>query len=228
MTVPMRRSATDLAPTLVLAFVALGAAINVVGGYAATLTGLPLFLDMIGSALVALVLGPWWAALAALITSFVLVPVNGVSNVPFALVGIAAALTWGYGVRQLGLGRTAGRYFALNLLVVLVVSVVATPIVLWLFGGGTGHPSDIITAAFARLGPWGAVFADNLLVNLVDKVLTGYIALAAASALPAHYIQGGAILPGGAGSRWVVVAATGIVIGAVLLIALLALRAAGA
>ena len=67
MTVPMRRSATDLAPTLVLAFVALGAAINVVGGYAATLTGLPLFLDMIGSALVALVLGPWWAALTALI-----------------------------------------------------------------------------------------------------------------------------------------------------------------
>ena len=71
------------------------------------------------------------------------------------------------------------------------------------------------------------MFADNLLVNLVDKVLTGYIALAAARALPAHYIQGGAVLPGGAGSRWVVVA-TGIVIGAVLLIALLALRAAGA
>ena len=36
------------------------------------------------------------------------------------------------------------------------------------------------------------------------------------------------MLPGGAGSRWVIVAATGLVIGAVLLIALLALRAAGA
>jgi hypothetical protein len=227
MTVPMRRTATDLAPTLVLAFVALGAAINVAGGYAATLTGLPLFLDMIGTALVALVLGPWWGALTALITSFVLVPISGPGNIPFAPVGIAAALTWGYGVRQLGLGRTAARYFGLNLLVVLVVSVVATPIVLWLFGGATGHPSDVITAAFARLGPWGAVFADNLLVNLVDKVLTGYIALAAARALPARWIQGGAVLPGGGDSRWVAVA-TGIVIGAVLLMALLALRAAGA
>jgi energy-coupling factor transport system substrate-specific component len=183
---------------------------------------------MVGSALVALVLGPWWGALTALITSFVLVPVSGPGNVPFALVGIAAALTWGYGVRQLGLGRTAPRYFVLNLIVVLVVAAVATPIVLWLFGGGTGHPSDVITAAFARLGPWGAVFADNLLVNLVDKTITGYLALAAASALPPHYIQGGAVLPGGTGSRWVIVVATGIVIGAVLLIALLGLRAAGA
>ena len=99
---------------------------------------------------------------------------------------------------------------------------------LWLFGGGTGHPSDVITAAFARLGPWGAVFADNLLVNLVDKVFTGYIALAAARALPPSLIQGGAELPGGGGNRWVIVAATGLVIGAVLLMALLALRSAGA
>jgi hypothetical protein len=115
----------------------------------------------------------------------------------------------------------------LNVLVALVVSVVATPIVVWL-GGGTGHPSDVITAAFARLGPWGAVFADNVLVSLVDKVLTGYIALAVAQALPPHLIQGGAVLPGSAGNRWIVIAVTGLLIGGVLLATLVALRTAGA
>ncbi|MEO5964921.1 MAG: ECF transporter S component [Candidatus Limnocylindrales bacterium] len=222
-----RRSATSLSPTFVLALVALGAAINVVGGYAATLTGLPLFLDMIGTCIVALLLGPWLGAAAAVLTSFALVLVSGPGNIPFAVVGVAAALVWGYGVRQLRMGRTPARYFVLNLAVVLVVAVTATPIVLWLFGGATGHPSDVITAAFSRLGPWGAVFADNLLVNTVDKVVTGYLALSVVQALPARLAQG-ATLPGGPGNHWVVVAATGLVAGVVLLVALLALRAVGA
>jgi energy-coupling factor transport system substrate-specific component len=227
MTTGAARTPAVLTPVFVLVFIALGAAINVVGGYAATLTGLPIFLDAIGTCLVALVLGPLPGAATAALTSLVLVPISGAGNLAFAIVGIGAALTWGFGVRQLGLGRTPARYFGLQLLVVLVVSILATPIVLWLFGGGTGHPSDVITAAFARLGPWGAVFADNILVNLVDKVFAGYIALAAARALPAQLVQGGAELPGGGRDRWVVVA-TGIVIAAVLLVALLALRSAGA
>jgi energy-coupling factor transport system substrate-specific component len=217
-TTARRRMPDALSPTYVLVFVALGAAINVVGGYAATLTGLPIFLDAIGTCFVALVLGPWWGALAAVITGFALVPVSGPANVLFSIVGACAALTWGYGVRQLGLGRSATRYFALNLLVVLVVAITATPIVLWLFGGATGHPSDLITAALSGLGPVGAVLADNVLVNLVDKVLTGYLGLAAASALPPGLVQG-AVLPGGPGRGWVVVVVTGLVAGGVILVA---------
>ena len=214
-----RRVPETLSPTYVLVFVALGAAINAVGGYAATLAGLPIFLDAIGTCLVALVLGPWWGALAAVIAGFVLVPVTGPTNVLFSIVGVGAALTWGYGVRQLGLGRSASRYFVLNLLVVLVVSAIATPIVLNLVGGATGHPSDLITAALSGLGPVGAVFVDNILVNLVDKLLAGYIALAAACALPPHLLQGGVVLPGGPGNRWIVVVATGILAAAIIFFA---------
>jgi energy-coupling factor transport system substrate-specific component len=206
----------------VLVFVALGAALNIVGAYAATATGLLIFLDAVGTCLVALVLGPWWGVLTAALTGFAIVPISGPGNVPFALVGAAAALAWGYGVRDLRMGRSAARYFVLNLGVVIVVATVATPIVLWLFGGATGHPSDVITAALASLGPVGAVFTDNILVNLVDKVLTGYLALAATRALPAHLVQG-ATLPGGSGNAWIVVAATGIAIAVVTLVALRAI-----
>ena len=217
-TLAQRRLPEALSPAYVLVFVALGAAINVVGGYAATLTGLPIFLDAIGTCFVALVLGPWWGALAAVITGFALVPISGPANILFAVVGVGAALTWGYGVRQLGLGRSASRYFVLNLLVVLVVSLLATPIVLWLFGGATGHPSDLITAALSGLGPVGAVFMDNVLVNLVDKLVTGYLALAAASALPPHIVQG-AVLPGATGRSWVLVVVTGLIAAAAILVA---------
>ena len=221
------RGGMTLSPTFVLAFVALAAALNLVGGYLAGLFRLPIFLDSIGTAIAAFVLGPWWGALAGVLANGAGSIWYGPTNALFAPVSIAAALVWGYGVRGWGLGRTPVRFFALNVLVALVVSVAATPIVVWL-GGGTGHPSDVITAAFARLGPWGAVFADNVLVSLVDKVLTGYIALAVVQALPPHLIQGGAVLPGSAGNRWILVAVTGLLIGGVLLATLAALRAAGA
>lgn len=204
-----RRAPEALSPTFVLLFVALGAAINVVANYAATLAGLPIFLDTIGTAIVALVLGPWWGALTAVITAAALVPISGPANLLFSVVGVGAALTWGYGVRRLGLGRSASRYFVLNLLVVLVVSLLATPLVLYVFGGATGHPSDLITAAISGLGPVGAVFVDNILVNLVDKPVSGYLALAVASALPPHLIAG-AELPGSSGNRWVIIVLTGL------------------
>jgi energy-coupling factor transport system substrate-specific component len=214
---------TSPSPTFVLVFVALAAALNLVGGYAAGLVRLPIFLDTIGTAIAAIVLGPWWGALAGTLGNGAGSLAYGPTNIPFALVNVAVALVWGYGVRSLGLGRTPVRYFALNLLVVLVAACVATPIVLVLFGGATGHPSDVFTAALSRLGPQGAVFGDNLVVGLVDKVLTGYVALAMVQALPPHLLAG-VELPTSGGGRWVAVATLGIGIALLLMLVILILQ----
>ncbi len=81
-----------------------------------------LFLDMTGTALVAFLLGPWWGAIAALlsnsIVNWLLYPETGADVVifPWSLVNIAGALYWGWMARQTGFQQylRTGRSSALS------------------------------------------------------------------------------------------------------------------
>ena len=98
------------ATALVVALVPLAVAVNFLANSLVALLGLPIYLDTIGTFLAAAILGPWWGALAGVMTNVVGVLPNGASNLLFAPVNVAAALVWGYGIRRLLLGRTvAGR-----------------------------------------------------------------------------------------------------------------------
>ena len=136
----------------VVALVPVGAALNVVGGTINTALQLPTFLDMIGTAVVAILLGPWWGALVGVMGNVGGAFFTGPVGIPFALVNVAGALVWGYGVRSFGMGATATRFFILNVIVAFVTSAIAAPIVVFVFGGATGHSSDALTAAFAQAG----------------------------------------------------------------------------
>src|SRR3972149_5088207 len=67
-----------------------------------------LYLDMTGTALAALLLGPWWGAIVALLSSslvnWLLYPGPGADVIvfPWSLVNIAGAFFWGFMVRQAG------------------------------------------------------------------------------------------------------------------------------
>ncbi|MBA5867897.1 MAG: hypothetical protein GDA67_14480 [Nitrospira sp. CR1.3] len=67
-----------------------------------------LFLDMTGTALVAFLLGPWWGAIAALmsnsIVNWLLYPESGADVVifPWSLVSMTGAFYWGWMARQTG------------------------------------------------------------------------------------------------------------------------------
>ncbi|HVR08379.1 MAG TPA: hypothetical protein VMW75_10045 [Thermoanaerobaculia bacterium] len=55
-----------------------------------------LFLDMLGTAMVALAVGPWWAALVGLSTNLILGPMRGHAEYPdFAIVNVYGAIVWG-------------------------------------------------------------------------------------------------------------------------------------
>ncbi|GAA1921394.1 hypothetical protein GCM10009737_23600 [Nocardioides lentus] len=163
-----------------------------VGCVVANLTGrafqetlsVPLHLDMTGTAVAALALGPWWGAAVGLTTN-VLGLAAGPASLPFAAVNVAGALVWGYGVRRWGLGRTVPRFLALTLLVATVCTAIAAPILLLLFDGSTGHAQTLVAAGVLPDGPSApAVAAANLLVSLADKLISGFVALAVLAALP--------------------------------------------
>jgi len=177
--------------TYVVALVPVAAALNIVGGQINTILHLPTFLDMIGTAVVAIVLGPWWGALVGVITNVVASFISGPIGLPFALCNVVGALVWGYAVRW-GWGKKYWSFFLINIAVAFFVSLVAVPIYVFIFGGATGHFSDMMTAAFLAMGQnlLVSVFSSNILVSLADKIISGFVALAIIEALPANMTAG--------------------------------------
>ncbi len=217
--VRMRSPGSRIALTYVVTLVPVAAALNIVGSTINEALRLPTFLDMIGTAVAAIVLGPWWGALVGVITNIAGSFITGPIGIPFALANVAGALVWGYGVRSWGMGSSLPKFFLLNVVVALAVSSVAAPIVVFVFGGATGHSSDAITAGFAQAGNdlITSVFASNVIVTLADKIIAGFVAVSIIAALPPS-LTDGLQLPAATGMRGVLLAAAGVVVGVALVL----------
>jgi hypothetical protein len=182
-----------LSATQAAMIVALCAALDVFGGFAAKTLAIPIvYLDTVGTFVAAVVLGPWWGAAAGATYNVVASLTFDPGTWPFAAVSVVVALLWGYGIRALGLGRSAWSFLGLGIVVAVVSAVSASPIVLWLYGGATGSASDTITFLFELVGldQGLSVFVSNLVSNSADKLIAGSVGLALVQALPEAYMTG--------------------------------------
>ncbi len=155
--------------------------INIFGNTVTMKYGLPVFLDMIGTAIAAIALGPWYGAAVAIVTGATTSLSGAPVSMVFSIVGVAGALAWGYGFHRFGLGRTPLRFLLLNLGTGLLCTLFAAPITIFAFGGTVTHASNSLTESLLALGEgiWLAVFSANLLSSLADKLISGYLALLA-------------------------------------------------
>ena len=181
--------------TYVIALVPVASVLNVIGGTVAGALKLPIFLDMIGTAVVAMTIGPWWGALVGVITNLTMGFLTGPVSIPFAACNVVGALVWGYGTRW-GFANDKLRFFGLSVASAVFVSLMAAPIVIFVFGGATGHASDVLTAGLLAAGNdmWAAVFSSNIIVSLADKILSSFLALAIIGALPTNLQVTGPIM----------------------------------
>jgi energy-coupling factor transport system substrate-specific component len=163
----------------------LGLGLNLLGRETVNFLQLPIYLDMVGTALVAVVLGPWRGAAVGASTNVVGVLHSGVVSLPFAVVNVAGALLWGYGVHRWGMGRTLARFFTLSAFVAVVCSLLAVPILFLMFDGSIGHSQDDLTENLMELTSLFviALSIGNLLTSLIDKLISGFAALVGASML---------------------------------------------
>ena len=226
MTAPTLRAQGPAIPTtFIVTLIPAAAALSIVASYVAVALGLPIYLDAIGTCVIAIVLGPWWGALTGVLTNVGGAFFFGPSNIPFALANVLAALIWGYGVRTFGMGRNPVTYFALCVIVGIATGAAGAVIALFVYGGATGHPSDVVTAALVAAGGAlvNAVFTSSILTSVADKVISGFVAVAIIGALPPRYTHG-LPLPAEVGTRTLLVATLGTVAGiAILLVYLLVL-----
>jgi len=195
-------------------------ALNIVGGWINSTLKLPVFLDMIGTMVASVALGPWWGALTGIITntaaSFVISP----TMIPFALCNVVGALVWGYGIRNFGLGRSAGRLVIVGIICGILVQLMASPIVVFVFGGATGHSSDALVAAFAAAG--NSLIASSLLAgitgSIADKMIATFVGLAILRALPPALTAGVELPKADGGQQNLMLIVGGVVLGVILVL----------
>ncbi|MGC8912591.1 MAG: hypothetical protein ACP5LE_01475 [Thermoplasmata archaeon] len=167
----------------------LGIFLNVLGGKITSFFNLPFYLDMIGTAIVAITLGPWTAATAGLITNFLLSIVAGVFYFPFAVCNITGGLLWGF-LAKLGFSKivgTPGKIFwkkfgifvLLNGVVVgIIIAAIATVTSAALFGGFSGHGAEYIAMETQKyLGTAAGNFLARVAIEVFDKTCAIFVAV---------------------------------------------------
>lgn len=220
------RTRSTIPTTLLVTLIPVCVALNIVGGYIAQAIRLPVYLDMIGTAISAIVLGPWWGALVGVLTNGGSALISGPVSIPFAIVNIVGALIWGYGVRSWKLGRTVPRFFLLNVIVAVACTIVAAPIIVLVFGGATGNGADALTGTFLAVGQnlVTSVFSSNILTSLADKIIGGFVALAIIEALPKS-LTGNLDIVKATPLKGILWAVGGIIVGVLIIVIFLAINA---
>jgi len=186
------RAAQRIPLSYVAVLVPVMAALNIVGAFIIKLVNVPIFLDMIGTMVVSVALGPWWGALTGIITNTAGSLVNGPVGIPFALCNVVGALVWGYGIRSFGLGKSLPGLIAVGVICGIAVQAMAAPIITFVFGGATGHSSDALVAAIASggTGVLASSFLGGLPGSFADKLIATFIGLAILRALPSGLTAG--------------------------------------
>lgn len=171
-----------------IALIPVAIVLNIVVGQLVSLLKLPIFLDSIGTVLVALLAGPWAAGLTGLLSNLIWGLVSDPVAAAFApvamVIGIAAGL-----LAQAGMFRTWWRAAISGVIIAVALSIIAVPIRVYMFGGVTGSGADFIVAYLRATGRdlFSSVIITVIGENVIDKVVTALLAWAIVRAVPARY-----------------------------------------
>jgi energy-coupling factor transport system substrate-specific component len=175
--------------TMTWVLIPVAIAINIVIGQFVVLLKLPVFLDSIGTVLVAVIAGPWAGALTGTLSNIIwglLIDPNAFPWFPVALlIGFVAG--W---CAIAGLFKSWWRVVIAGFLIAITAALASTPIAVYLYGGITASGSSFITAFLIQTGRdmVSAVLSTNFLVEPVDKIATALLAFAILEGLSSRYL----------------------------------------
>lgn len=172
--------------TMILTYSAMGIALNVILGTVVSSMKIPLlFLDTIGTVLVAVLFGPWWGALAGGLTNVVLGATTGPSAMFFGPVNIAIALAAGYMAKKFDFGKW---YIALitGIMLSVIAPLIGTPIAVAVYGGLNGSGMDLVVLWLRSSGEsvFASTFISRITSNFVDKIVTCFLVVFMIARLP--------------------------------------------
>lgn len=174
--------------TLTIALMAVAIVLNIVLGQVVSLLKLPIFLDSIGTVLVALLAGPWAGALTGLLTNLIWGLISDPVAAAFAPVALVIGLVAGLCAKA-GLFRQWWQAILSGAIITVALSIVAIPVRVYMFGGVTGSGADFLVAYLLATGRslFSAVLITVITNNLIDKVVTALLAWAIVKGLPKRF-----------------------------------------
>lgn len=175
--------------TLVLIPIAVG--INLIGGTLCSLLKLPLFLDTIGTILIACLSGPLVAAVCGLVTNIFLAMVANPVYLPYAIVSILCGVVTGYMARA-GFFKNKWRVVITWLACTVTNTISASLITFFVYGGATGINSSsvftvVMIASIKEI--LISVLSVSMLENLIDKGIVFLIVYALVSRVPQRFLS---------------------------------------
>ena len=163
--------------TMTWVLIPVAIAINIVVGQIVVLLKLPVFLDLIGTVLVAILCGPWAGALTGTLSNTIwglfLIQILYPGGLWRFSSGLVAGLC-----ANAGLFKNWWKVILSGFLIALTAAIVSTPISVYLYGGITASGSSFITAYLLQTGQSvvSAVLSTGFLVEPVDKITTAMLA----------------------------------------------------
>ena len=169
-----------LRSTYIAIMIPLGVAINYIGGQLATSLGLPIYMDSIGTAIVAAIMGPWIGATSGVLFNIISSLISGnIMASLFGICNIGTGLIVGYMARY-------GRYKKLipdiavaSILVAVWNAATGAPIAMAVYGGIDGNAgTNVMIAAFQNMGKdlFSSAFIARIPTNLLDKGIACLVA----------------------------------------------------
>ena len=174
--------------TYVAIMIPLGVAINYVGGLLNSALGGPLYLDSIGTAVVAAVMGPWVGAISGLLFNVVSALMGGnMMSALFGICNIGTGLIVGYMTKWGFFEKWWQVLIVANLLVSFWNAATGSPIASVVYGGVDGSAGTSVSiAALQAIGAdlVTAGFIARMPINLIDKGIAVLIAWIVYKRLP--------------------------------------------
>jgi len=174
--------------TYVAIMIPLGVAINYVGGLLNGALGGPLYLDSIGTAVVAAVMGPWVGAISGLLFNIVSALMGGnMMSALFGICNIGTGLIVGYMTKWGFFEKWWQVLIVANVLVSFWNAATGSPIASVVFGGVDGSAGTSVSiAALQAIGAdlVTAGFIARMPLNLIDKGIAVLIAWIVYKRLP--------------------------------------------
>ena len=174
--------------TYVAIMIPLGVAINYVGGLLNSALGGPLYLDSIGTAVVAAVMGPWVGAISGLLFNVVSALMGGnMLSALFGICNIGTGLIVGYMTKWGFFEKWWQVLIVANVLVSFWNAATGSPIASVVYGGVDGSAGTSVSiAALQAIGAdlVTAGFIARMPINLIDKGIAVLIAWIVYKRLP--------------------------------------------
>ena len=171
-TLAARREEGSIISVRKMCVVALAIVLNVIGGQIALLFHLPVYLDCMGTIMIAMLYGPVYGMLPPLLYGLVMGFTLDIYSLYFMPVGLMLGLMTGLVSKYFSLKKW--RMIPGAMMITVPGTIVSSIITAVLFGGITSSGSTVIVQVLnkAGLGLTASVFLVQILTDYVDRLLS--------------------------------------------------------